>query len=244
MSCWREKEVRRIRKARTYTLQFYPSSTAFYVALLSLLVGGCHGGGVADRGPASPIAPIDCCTLKPGNAKAQIAIADTASRLVGARVVRSGNRLITNDCAGVTRAVFLAHGIDLYEDSSEQMTGVRRIYAHVRKHGRIHRGPEVSRGDLVFFDNTWDANNDGLENDPLTHVGVIEALEADGTIVFISRTSSAIERYRMNLRWPNSSVTTDGRVFNDFLRRKRAGDPSRRMYLTGQLFAFFGSLTR
>lgn len=210
------------------------------VTLSVLIIGGCVGGGYANRRQTPS---IDCCIQKAGN-ETQNAIADTAARLVGARTVRSGNRFISYDCAGITRALFLAQGIDLYGGTpSEQITGVRRIHAYISQHGRIHRGPDVSRGDLVFFDNTWDANDDGIDNDFLTHVGVIETVESDGTIVFISRTASAIERYRMNLRWP-SSATADGRMVNNFLRRKRPGDPPERAYLTGQLFASFGSLQK
>lgn len=202
---------------------------------------GCVGGGFAGRRPTPS---IDCCVLKSGN-RMQNAAADTAARLVGARTVRSGNRFISYDCAGITRAVFLAHGIDLYEGTaSEQITGVRRIHAYISQHGRIHRGPHVSPGDLVFFDNTWDANDDGIDNDFLTHVGVIETVESDGTIIFISRTANAIERYRMNLRWPTRFTTGDGRIVNNFLRRKRPEDPPERAYLTGQLFASFGSLQK
>jgi hypothetical protein len=66
-------------------------------------------------------------------------------------------------------------------------------------------------------------------------------VERDGTVVFISRVSSAIERYRMNLRVPNAVRSADGRILNDYLRRKKTGDPRATGYLTGQLFAGFGT---
>jgi len=34
----------------------------------------------------------------------------------------------------------------------------------------------------------------------------------------------------------------DGRVLNDFMRRKGFGEPKATRYLTGQLFAAFGTL--
>jgi len=147
------------------------------------------------------------------------------------------------DCAGVTRAIYLEHGIDLYEgvSSGERANGVRLIYANVRHHGTLHQGPVVPLGDLVFFDNTWDFNGDGLLNDPLTHVGVVEQVESDGTVVFISRVAGAIERYRMNLALPHVHQTTDGHVLNDYIRRKRSGDPKEVGHLTGELFAFYGT---
>lgn len=213
------------------------------VAISALMAGcGAPGYGVTVRNHA---ASLNCCTLQTGTAK-QYAIARTAARLVGARTIQTGNRLVSYDCAGVTRAIYLSQGHDLYEgaDGSGQANGVRRIYEHVRKHGRIHRGPVVGPGDLVFFDNTWDFNEDGLLNDSLTHVGIVEAVERDGTVVFISRVSNAIERYRMNLRTPNAVRGADGQVLNDYLRRKRIGDPRATGYLTGQLFAGFGSFDK
>jgi len=210
------------------------------MAIMALTAGcGAFDYGATDRNHA---ASLNCCRLQTGSAKQQ-ALARTAARLVGARTIQIGNRLVSYDCAGVTRAIYLAEGHDLYEGTggSGQANGVRLIYEHVRKHGRIHFGPAVRPGDLVFFDNTWDFNEDGMLNDPLTHVGIVEEVERDGTVVFISRVSNAIERYRMNLRAPNAVRSVDGRVLNDYLRRKKTGDWHATRYLTGQLFAGFGS---
>jgi len=121
---------------------------------------------------------------------------------------------------------------------------VKLIHHHVSRHGKLHQGPAVRPGDLVFFDNTWDYNGDGMTNDPLTHVGIVERQEADGTVVFISRVAGAIERYRMNLALPHVHRTTEGRLLNDYLRRKDFDDdPATTAYLTGELFAGFGSPT-
>lgn len=182
---------------------------------IALLIGVTSGCAVRDDGrpQRNQFDSLDCCTLQPGTDK-QHAIVETAARLVGARTIQTGNRLISYDCAGVTRAIYLSQGTDLYEGGEQKAraNGVRLIYEHVRKYGRIHHGPTVRPGDLVFFDNMWDANEDGLLNDPLTHVGVVEAVERDGTVVFISRVSDAIERYRMNLRAPNGVRASDGRL--------------------------------
>lgn len=171
------------------------------------------------------------------------AIALSASQLVGARTITSQGKPIAYDCAGVARAIFLKHGIDLYSDASSdpKANGVKLIYAHVRRHGTLHQGPIADPGDLVFFDNTWDFNGDGQLNDPLTHVGVVEQLESDGTIVFISRVSGSIERYRMNLGWPHVHKTSEGRILNDYIRRKLPTDPVETNRLTGELFAAFGN---
>lgn len=214
-----------------------------FVAIITLmLMVGCSAldYGAADR---NHTVSLNCCTFQPGTAKQQ-AIGRTAARLVGARTIQTGDRLISYDCAGVTRAVYLSHGYDLYEGTVGigAANGVRLIYEHVRQYGRIHRGPAVRPGDLVFFDNTWDFNEDGKLNDPLTHVGIVEEVERDGTVVFISRVSNAIARYRMNLHAPNAFRDADGRILNDYLRRKKPADPQATGYLTGQLFTGFGTL--
>ncbi|MDF0666203.1 MAG: CHAP domain-containing protein [Nitrospira sp.] len=172
------------------------------------------------------------------------AIVDSAARLVGARTITSQGKRIAYDCAGVTRAIFLEHGIDLYRGgfNDPKGNGVRLIHNHVLQHGTLHRGSNVSPGDLVFFDNTWDFNGDGKVNDPLTHVGVVERLEPDGTVVFISRVGKAIARYHMNLDHPHIHKTAQGLVLNDYMRRKLATDPDHAARLTGELFSSYGNL--
>lgn len=218
----------------------FRDATVLSIAVTMAAMTGC---AIPDHGAYErrPTTSLNCCTMQQGNSK-QRAIAGTAARLVGARTIQSGGRLISYDCAGVTRAIYLSQGTDLYEgvEVNGKTNGVRLIHEHVRKYGRLHRGPVVHPGELVFFDNTWDANDDGLLNDSLTHVGVIERVEPDGTIVFISRVAQAIERYRMNLRSPNTVRAPDGRIVNDYLRRRTAGDSTG--YLTSDLFAGFGAL--
>jgi hypothetical protein len=45
----------------------------------------------------------------------------------------------------------------------------------------------------------------------------------------------------MNLALPHVHRTADGRVLNDYLRRKDVDDPTNTAYLSGELFAAFGS---
>ena len=197
----------------------------------------------SSQGLRQAVTPIpDCCRASHIDTRQQ-AIVRTAVNLVGATTIESQGRRISYDCAGVTRAIYLAHGIDLYSDGSAdgRTNGVGLIYNHIRKNGRLHRGPVVQAGDLVFFDNTWDFNGDGLVNDPLTHVGIVEQVEQDGTIIFISRVAGAIERYRMNVAHPHIHRTADGRLLNDYMRRKHWRDGEHTAYLTGELFAAFGT---
>jgi hypothetical protein len=210
----------------------------FIVALATLV--GC---ATSTEGPLhrTGVGPSCCKTVEASPRRA--AIVQTASKLVGATTIQANGKRISYDCAGVTRAIYLEHGIDLYGSGAPDVkaNGVRLIHHHIRRHGKFHQGPVVRPGDLVFFDNTWDYNHDGLVNDPLTHVGIVERQEQDGTVIFISRVAGAIERYRMNLALPHVHRTAEGRVLNDYIRRKDFSDSVNTAYLTGQLFAAFGS---
>jgi hypothetical protein len=193
--------------------------------------------------PRASLPPERPCCRSVEGAPSRSAIVRTAAKLVGAKTIQSNGRRIAYDCAGVTRAVFLKHGIDLYdgEPSDPYANGVRIIHSHVQEQGRFYQGPVVRPGDLVFFNNTWDYNGDGKVNDPLTHVGIVERQESDGTVVFISRVAGAVERYRMNLGLPHVHKTASGRILNDYLRRKDVSDPSNTRYLAGELFAQFAT---
>jgi hypothetical protein len=184
-----------------------------------------------------------CCAMANG-VPAQEALPQAAVGFLGRSRIEVGGRQFTSDCSGLVRGVYATQRIDLYNGLGELDggNGVGRIYTHVVRHGRIHYGPTVHPGDLVFFHNTWDFNRDGFPNDPLTHVGVVEKVELDGTVVFVSWVSAGVERYRMNLQQPDMHKAADGRILNDFIRRKWPGDPQATRYLTGQLFAAFGTL--
>jgi len=211
--------------------------------IVAITLVGCSSMQRERAGPA-PAANQDCCPS--GDvAPSRSAIVKSAAKLVGARTVEVNGHRIHYDCAGVTRAVFLEHGIDLYESrtTDRYANGVRLIYNHIREYGRLHQGPAVKPGDLVFFDNTWDSNGDGKMNDPLTHVGIVERQDRDGTIIFISRVAGAVERYRMNLGLPHVHRAADGKVLNDHLRRKDTGTADHTGYLTGELFTGFGTRT-
>lgn len=198
---------------------------------------------VNDVFPVTATQPRACCTPAEG-LSTQVELAKAAADFLGHVQVTVGKRQFPADCSGLIRGIYATQQVELYEGLGklDGGNGVGRIYTHVVEHGRIHQGPAVHPGDLVFFHNTWDFNRDGRFNDPLTHVGVVEQVERDGTVVFVSRVSAGAERYRMNLQEPHRHKTDDGRVLNDYMRRRTPGDPSEAQYLAGQLFAAFGTV--
>jgi probable lipoprotein NlpC len=230
------------------------SSFSWPIGLLTLLLAGSFSGcGTGTRQyvssdramvPTMGTRGMSCCAMAKAMPR-QTALAKTAVRFVGQSRVQIGGRNYNPDCSGFVRGVYASQRVDLYSGLGklDGGNGVGRIYTHVVEHGRIHYGPTVHPGDLVFFHNTWDFNGDGVPNDPLTHIGVVEKVEPDGTVLFVSSLSRGIERYRMNLQHPDIHKTTDGRVLNDFLRRKHFGDGPGTHYLAGQLFAAFGTLS-
>jgi len=209
------------------------------IAIMTLV--GCTTPPVERPRPSAP--EVRPCCRSAERMPSRSAIVRTAAKLVGAKTIESNGRRVSYDCAGVTRAIFLKHGIDLYDSSASdpEANGVRLIHAHIRQQGTFHQGPVVHPGDLVFFDNTWDFNGDSKVNDPLTHVGVVERQEPDGTVIFISRVAGAIDRYHMNLAFPHVHKTAAGRILNDYLRRKDVNDPVNTRHLTGELFAQFAT---
>ena len=212
----------------------------FIVTFITLV--GC-ATPTRDRMVTPPQSTGPSCCRSVDAMSRRAAIVRTAARLVGAKTIQMQGKRISYDCAGVTRAVYLEHGIDLYEGgaSNPKANGVQLIHDHISRYGKFHQGPAVRPGDLVFFDNTWDHNGDGIANDPLTHVGIVERQESDGTVIFISRVSGAIERYRMNLALPHVNKTAAGRILNDYIRRKDIEDSVGTAYLTGELFSGFGT---
>lgn len=86
-------------------------------------------------------------------------------------------------------------------------------------------------GDLVFF-NAGDKKQ-------LAHIGFVEEVLPDNTILFIHHMSGLIIRSRMNLKSPNLQMDPQNQTrLNHVLRRAN----QKKGYTAGQLFAGFGRL--
>jgi cell wall-associated NlpC family hydrolase len=164
-----------------------------------------------------------------------------ASALVGRHSLGSSAHAqgLPNDCTGFVRLAYLEAGVDLMDSAqSPNGSGVEAIYRRARAMGAVHRRALPQRGDLVFFRETYDRNRDGRRNDGLTHIGIVEDAEDDGTVIFLHRANSGVRRSRLNLRLAHVHRDTQGRLLNDYLRKQAHRT---RAYLTGELFSGFAS---
>ena len=146
------------------------------------------------------------------------------------------------DCSTFVRRAYAAVGVDLYVDASPQDNGVHAIRRYVYRHGRLHRRRVPAPGDLVFFDNSYDRNRNRLLDDRLTHVGIVEDVLVDGTILVLHSTNHGVVREPMNLRRPHARTGAGGEPINALLRRRTAHDTSRTPHLMSELFAGFGTV--
>jgi hypothetical protein len=149
------------------------------------------------------------------------------------------DRSVPDDCTGVVRHAYESVGIELMAGIGRAgNNGVTHIYQRARSLGAVHKG-RPQPGDLVFFRETYDRDRDGRRDDGLTHVGIVERVEPDGSITFVHRGGKGVARARMDLRQPRVHRAQGNRaVVNDYLRRASRGS---RAYLTAELFAGFAS---
>ncbi len=141
-----------------------------------------------------------------------------------------------DDCSGFAAAVYARAGAPI-------SGSVRHLHETLSERGWVHHRRHPSLGDLVFFDDTWDANRDGKVNDPLTHVAVVVDLADDGTVTMAHGGTGAGRTLTwMNLDHPSEREGPRGEQWNHYLRRAKDADPRGTKYLTGELWAGFATL--
>jgi cell wall-associated NlpC family hydrolase len=167
------------------------------------------------------------------------AVLDAARAHLGRSTVRVRGRAFATDCSNFVRGMFWATGIDLMsEGSGNDRNGVRAIFRYVERHGQIHFDKVPQKGDLVYFDNTWDMNGNGRLDDRLTHVGIVEQVGEGGTLQIIHSSNHGIVREPMNLLRPHDASV------NAALRPKGLRDPAATPHLMAELFAGFGTVVQ
>jgi hypothetical protein len=164
-------------------------------------------------------------------------IAAAASVSVGNAPLVVGGVRYRFDCSGVTAGIYAKAGVLIVDEGA---LSSKALFSLVDAEGALHHNRPLP-GDLVFFDNTWDENKNGrVDDDPLSHVGVVEAVLPDGTVVFVHRIGKVVVRWHMNLQRPHDRVDEKGAVLNHWLRAARGRRPAA---TTAELFVAFGTLS-
>lgn len=170
--------------------------------------------------------------MPPPRADLGTRVAEHADALVGMRSLKEVTQRVPDDCTGLVRYAYAREGLELMPAEGTRGTnGVTAIWFAARKKNALHqRQPRA--GDLVFFRETYDRDRDGRRDDGLTHIGLVESVERDGTVVFVHRSGQGVTKGRVNPARPRD------RDVNDWLRVKSRSAPAA---LTGELFAGYAS---
>ena len=207
-----------------------------FPVFLLVTAWGCATAPV--REPPTPTAPLATeGTVSPDARQQAVAL---ARRLLGKRAVSWPGQSFPDDCSGLVEGIYASVGMPLQGAAHHGDNGVTGLYRYAQARGRIYSSGAPAPGDLVFFRDTYDQNRDGVLDDGLTHVALVESVSEDGTVAIIHRVRRGVMRYRMNLGHPQ--VHTDprsGSVLNDYLRGSTG---TNRPVLTAQLFVAFASL--
>ncbi|MBS2025826.1 MAG: CHAP domain-containing protein [Deltaproteobacteria bacterium] len=170
-------------------------------------------------------------------------VLEQARAHLGKDKVRVKGKAFRYDCSGFVRGMYSALGIDVMSGGgSEDDNGVRLIHHYVETHGQNHSRAVPNAGDIVYFDNTWDKNGNGKLDDPLTHVGLVEEVRADGTVMVIHRANRGIVRDPMNLLRPHELRDEQNHELNAYLRPKGRKEPAGIPHTMAELWAGFGTV--
>ena len=131
------------------------------------------------------------------------------------------------DCSGFVMGAYARAGHPItIPDRYTKTRGseAAMLYAWARADGLAFRS-DPQPGDVVFFRDTY-----GPVDGDITHVALVERVDADGTVTLINYLGSKVQRSKMNLSHPS-----DPSVNAYFRKRIHAGDP----LLSGQLFVSY-----
>ena len=133
-------------------------------------------------------------------------LVESAEWALGRNSLMVNGRRFNLDCTGVVLAVYYRSGIDLTRNlGSYTGGGVQRLNSYLKDLGLLYKPEIPAPGDLLFWDNTYDKNQDGNSNDELTHVGMVVSSDRSGNIQYIHHNyRKGIVKASMNLKDPDN----------------------------------------
>ena len=158
--------------------------------------------------------------------------------------------------SGFIKMIYLKFGVNLTDvenkkdEEGKWFTTTKMIYDYIEKNGEILKGNNPKPGDIVFFDNTYDVDKDGVFNDKLTSIGLVVDIDEEGTIYFLYNSSKGVSLKMINFKHPeqknikNKNITKTINSQMRWLTKKEKKDGSSDKYptLSSQLVNSFGSI--
>jgi hypothetical protein len=207
---------------------------------LLLLLGAC-----TTVAPPARVRPETVNPAARGAEEIRRKLAEGGRYVLGQKELIIRGKRFNMDCTGAVLAIYYYAGIDLARDFNRYTgNGVTRLYKSLEAEELLYDTHYPVTGDIIFWDNTYDRNEDGKWNDPLTHVGMVMNVSADGDVEYVHlnyRKGIIIEN--MNLRHPEIHQQMEKgrmRIINSPIRMKQRGKAHPENWLSGQLYKIFG----
>lgn len=155
-----------------------------------------------------------------------VELSDTQEKLIeganwalGKKKLKVNGKTFNVDCSGTVMAVYYYAGIDLSKDFNKYSGGgTARIYQYLDDNDLLYNTDYPVPGDIIFWDNTFDSNDDGKRNDYLTHMGIVVDITNEGTITYIH------ENYRKGIILESMNLDLpDNPTVNSAMRMRGSG---------------------
>ena len=122
----------------------------------------------------------------PSLSAVQSALVNAAQSNLGQERLLIDGKSFALDCSGVTSAFYWDVGINLAEAyPGREGSGVDRLHQYLAEKGLLYKPDEPVPGDLIFWDDTYDKNGNGLVDDELTHIGMVVDVDEEGIVTYV-----------------------------------------------------------
>jgi hypothetical protein len=166
----------------------------------------------------------------------RLAIVQYARSFLGKKDLAEESPGFRNDCSGLVLGVYGGMGYPIELDHTRRSRTLSdTMYRALHERGFTYVRFRPRPADLVFFKGTT-----GKSAQLVTHVGIVDGVLKDGTVVIVHYSSGSVSELRMNLLYPSVHKNGEGDVINDFLRRKSPQSLAGEKLLSGELFFSFG----
>ena len=194
---------------------------------------GTSSSTSANTSPVKSPSPSPSVASAPSISQKQKQLVEAANWAKGRNYLTVNGTRFKMDCSGVIRAIYFKAGIDLAKDFNKYRGGgTQRIHETLRVKGLIYRPTVPVPGDILFWDNTYDANHNGRSDDMLSHIGmVVSSDKKTGNVVYVHHhEKKGIVFEKMNLLHP------DDTNYNAVMRSQRARKLPGNKYLASHLY--------